>query len=99
MATDIFEDIKNVKCPYCGYNLSMHYDKNTKVSGLLVFCKGRQCKKSFILNIEDGIQKSDILSNETLRAFQLVYGDDYKEHLLYRFRNNLAMLNYINNNL
>lgn len=73
--------IKNVECPYCGYLLPMLYNKDTNVNNLLITCKGRQCKKSFVLNIKHGIQKNNIIDIEDVDAFQKVFGSDYREHL------------------
>lgn len=77
--------IKNVECPYCGYLLPMIYDENTNVSGLLVRCKGRNCKESFVLNIKRGIQQGLPIPDSVIEAYKLVFGDDYIEHLQERY--------------
>jgi hypothetical protein len=77
--------IKNVECPYCGYLLPMIYDENTNVSGLLVRCKGRNCKESFVLNIKRGIQQGLPISDDIVEAYKKVFGADYIEHLQERY--------------
>lgn len=95
LSIDVFEDIKNVECPYCGYQLPIIYDKDTKVSGLLVRCKGRNCKRSFILEVNNGVQTSNVITKDTVNAFKLVFGDDYLEHLRNKFGNNIDIIDDI----
>lgn len=75
------DSLKNVECPYCGYQLPLIYDEDTVVKNLLVSCKGRQCKKHFILNIQNGEQVSGYISRETVEAYKKVFGEDCLEHL------------------
>lgn len=82
-ALQVLKSVKNVVCPFCGYKLPIVYDKDTTVKNLLVSCKGRQCKESFILNIKNGVQRDLAISQEIVDSFKKIYGDDYKEHLDY----------------
>lgn len=43
--------MKKVKCPFCGYEMPIRYDKNSKAKGIFVKCKGRNCKKQFEIKI------------------------------------------------
>ena len=78
---ETLETIKNVQCPYCGYLLPLIYTKDTTVSGLLVSCKGRQCKRNFVLNIKKGRQQNNVITSNTVYEFKVAFGDDYREHL------------------
>ncbi len=41
-----------VKCPFCGYEMPIKYDKDiAEAKGLFVKCKGRNCKKEFEIKI------------------------------------------------
>lgn len=82
-ALQVLKSVKNVVCPFCGYKLPIVYDKDTTVKNLLVSCKGRQCKESFVLNIKNGVQRDLAISQEIVDSFKKIYGDDYKEHLDY----------------
>lgn len=45
-------EIKKVKCPFCGYEMPIFYNKEeAKAKGLFVKCKGRNCKKEFEIKI------------------------------------------------
>lgn len=84
--------IKNVECPFCGYSLPIIYDYDTNVSNLLVTCKGRQCKQSFILNIKQGVQQNASVSAEVIEAFKLVFGNDWLEHLTAKYGDNFRVV-------
>lgn len=45
-----------VKCPVCGYKMPVFYDKNAASHGLLIACKGRNCKTVFEIKIRKGQQ-------------------------------------------
>lgn len=47
--------MKKVKCPYCGYEMPMSYEQ-AECKGLVVKCKGRNCKKEFEIKIENNKQ-------------------------------------------
>lgn len=47
---------KKVKCPHCGYEMPLLYNEHTECSGLKVRCKGRNCKKEFLVNIRNNKQ-------------------------------------------
>lgn len=59
--------------------------KNSSSKGILVFCKGRNCKKSFVLIVENGIQRNVVPDDDIVTAFKVAFGDDYKEHILSSF--------------
>ena len=40
-----------VTCPYCGYQMPIEVTPNAVVRGLLVRCKGRNCKRIFEIRI------------------------------------------------
>lgn len=43
---------EKIKCPFCGYEMPIIYNKKqAKVKGLFVICKGRNCKKKFEIKI------------------------------------------------
>lgn len=43
---------EKVKCPLCGYEMPIWYDKEKASSkGVFVKCKGRNCKKEFEVKI------------------------------------------------
>ena len=70
-----------VICPYCGYRLPMWYKSNSNCEEILVICKGRSCKKSFNLIVKDGVQKNLVPDDDTISAFEQVFGNDYKKHI------------------
>lgn len=76
---------KRVICPYCGYRLPLSYSSNSNCREILVYCKGRNCKRSFNLIVKDGIQKNLVPDDETILAFKQVFGDSYKSHILNTF--------------
>lgn len=39
--------MQKVKCPYCGYEMPIKYDKDAECKGIWVKCKGRNCGKIF----------------------------------------------------
>ena len=44
--------MEKVKCPFCGYEMPIAYNKeNSRAKGLFVRCKGRNCKKEFEIRI------------------------------------------------
>lgn len=43
--------IKKVKCPYCGHDQNIFYEKGAKCSGLFFKCKNRDCKKEFEIRL------------------------------------------------
>ena len=74
-----------VICPYCGYRLPMWYSSNSNCQEILVNCKGRSCKKSFNLIIKDGVQKNLVPDDDIIKAFEQVFGSDYKKHISDKF--------------
>ena len=41
-----------VKCPFCGYEMPIMYDKKkARAKGLFVKCKGKKCRKEFEIKI------------------------------------------------
>lgn len=44
---------RKVKCPYCGYEMPITYNKDTVCKGLFLRCKGRKCKKIFEIKINE----------------------------------------------
>lgn len=40
-----------VACPYCGYEMPVFFDENTRCTGLYMRCKGRGCRKEFEIKI------------------------------------------------
>ena len=73
--------MKKVICPYCGYTLPILYDTSTNVKGLLLYCKGRHCKKSFYLIVINGIQKNLMPDKSLIDDFKKIHGTEYKEHI------------------
>lgn len=45
-----------IVCPYCGYELPIFFDEETNCENLIAMCKGRNCKKKFIINIKNNTQ-------------------------------------------
>jgi len=45
-----------VKCPVCGYHMPLFYADGAVCEGVMVSCKGRNCRAVFELNIKDGKQ-------------------------------------------
>lgn len=44
--------MEKVKCPFCGYEMPLRYDKKKSTAkGIFVRCKGRNCKKEFEIKI------------------------------------------------
>nr|DAH09982.1 MAG TPA: cysteine-rich protein [Caudoviricetes sp.]DAO01668.1 MAG TPA: cysteine-rich protein [Caudoviricetes sp.] len=46
-----------IKCPYCGYEMPIYFDKSSRCRGIFVCCKGRNCKKQFEIVINDNKNK------------------------------------------
>lgn len=45
-------DLSNkIKCPHCGYEMPLTYEKDANCKGLFIRCKGRKCKKIFEIKI------------------------------------------------
>ena len=43
---------EKIKCPFCGYEMPIIYNKSQTIAkGLFVVCKGRKCKKKFEIKI------------------------------------------------
>ena len=76
---------KRVICPYCGYRLPLSYSSNSNCKEILVICKGRSCKKSFNLIIKDGVQKNLVPDDDIIKAFEQVFGSEYKKHISDKF--------------
>lgn len=74
-----------VICPYCGYRMPNSYSSTAACRGISFKCKGRNCGRSFILIVRDGVQKNVVPDEETIKAFQMVFGDEYKKHILDSF--------------
>lgn len=70
-----------VICPYCGYRLPISYNASSSCKEISVVCKGRNCKRSFMLIIRDGVQRNVVPDIETIEAFKKVFGDEYKKHI------------------
>ena len=79
------DEMNSVICPYCGYRLPLKYNKTSNVTGISVKCKGRNCKKEFILLISKGKQLNIVPDEQTILAFKTVFGSDYNEHILSSF--------------
>lgn len=47
---------KKIKCPFCGYSMPIRYSGNAHSAGLVVKCKGRNCRKEFEVRVEKGDQ-------------------------------------------
>lgn len=45
-----------VKCPNCGYVMPIRYTPGAHCTGVFVTCKGRNCRKTFEINIKNGEQ-------------------------------------------
>ena len=44
--------MEKVKCPYCGYEMPIKFDKEKATAkGIFIKCKGRNCKKEFEIKI------------------------------------------------
>lgn len=56
MEEAMHEKKMQVKCPVCGYKMPVFYDKNAASHGLLIACKGRNCKTVFEIKIRKGQQ-------------------------------------------
>ncbi len=44
-------NLKHIKCPFCGYLMPILKRENAVCSGLYVKCKARHCKKEFEIKI------------------------------------------------
>lgn len=86
----IWSTRKKVICPYCGYTLPILYDTSTNVKELLLYCKGRHCKRSFYLIIVNGIQKNLMPDDNLISDFKKIYGTDYTEHIRKTFGVNIT---------
>lgn len=52
-------DLSNkIKCPHCGYEMPLTYEKDANCKGVFVRCKGRKCKKIFEIQIGKGKDSS-----------------------------------------
>nr|DAL84814.1 MAG TPA: cysteine-rich protein [Caudoviricetes sp.] len=48
----IKQQLKRVKCPFCGYEMPVYFDPLwSKCRGVYIQCKGRGCKRRFEINI------------------------------------------------
>lgn len=48
----INQDLKRVKCPFCGYEMPVYFNpKRSKCRGVYIQCKGRNCKRQFEIKI------------------------------------------------
>lgn len=74
-----------VICPYCGYKMPLYYSNDSECSGISLICKGRNCKKRFNLIVQKGVQKNVYPDSETIKAFETVFGSEYKKHILQSF--------------
>lgn len=45
-------ELKKVRCPFCGYEMPVYVAKNATVTGVFVRCKGRNCKKLFEISVK-----------------------------------------------
>lgn len=45
-----------VKCPYCGYEMPLIITEKAVCQGIIVRCKGRNCKKTFEVRVKNGKQ-------------------------------------------
>lgn len=46
------QELKKVKCPYCGHEQNIFYDvKNAQCMGVFFRCKARHCKKEFEIRL------------------------------------------------
>ncbi len=46
--------LEKIKCPHCGYEMPLIYDPARAVcSGVFVRCKGRNCKKTFEIKLNE----------------------------------------------
>ena len=77
--------MNKITCPYCGYKLPLFIDSNTNINNLSLTCKGRNCKRPFLVLVRRGIQKNQYPSIDTIEAFKVVFGKDYKERILTNF--------------
>lgn len=44
-------NLKKIKCPYCGYEMPVYYNEQSQCKGVVVRCKGRNCKKEFEIKL------------------------------------------------
>lgn len=47
------QNVKKVRCPFCGYEMPIYYQKEAVARGIYARCKGRNCKKKFEIRIND----------------------------------------------
>ena len=47
------KDKIKIKCPFCGYEMPIYFDKASRCRGVFVYCKGRNCKKKFEIIINE----------------------------------------------
>lgn len=45
-----------VTCPYCGYKMPLSIEEHANCNGVVLSCKGRNCKRVFELVVKDGVQ-------------------------------------------
>ena len=45
-----------VQCPVCGYKMPASYTSEAECGGVMIPCKGRNCRAVFELKIEKGKQ-------------------------------------------
>ena len=63
----------------------MWYILNSNCKDILLIYKGSFCKKSFNLIIKDGVQKNLVPDDDIIKAFEQVFGSDYKKHITDKF--------------
>lgn len=44
--------LNKVRCPYCGYEMPVFYEKGAAARGVYLRCKGRACKRIFEIKLE-----------------------------------------------
>lgn len=50
------EKTTQVQCTECGYKMPIFYTDQAKCEGVFVQCKGRHCRNTFEIKIENGKQ-------------------------------------------
>lgn len=45
------KEIKKVKCPYCGAEQNIFYNRRARCFGLFFKCKNKDCRKEFEIKI------------------------------------------------
>lgn len=48
------KEMKKIKCPFCGHEQNIFYEKGASCKGLFFRCKARQCKREFEIKINPG---------------------------------------------